>query len=77
MLPCFREDGAPEEPTASMEDVEFKVPKNTPEGADPFILFLFGKTPLSYSITKIPTFFSEKDACPDECYIRKFGGLWG
>lgn len=59
MLPCFREDGASEEPTASMEDLEFKVHKNTSEGAEHFIQFLFRKTPLSYS-NQIPHPFQQK-----------------
>lgn len=77
MLPCFREDGATKEQTASMEDLQFKVHTNTSEGADHFILFLFRKTPLSYTLTKTPTSFSQKDACLDEHYFRKLGGLWG
>ncbi|NXL90736.1 LRMP protein, partial [Alectura lathami] len=46
------ESGNSEEPTVSIEDMEFKVPKDTFEGADHFILILFRKTLLSYSITK-------------------------
>lgn len=48
----FREDGTTEESTASVEDLEFKVHKNTFEGADHFILIFIQETPLSYSITK-------------------------
>lgn len=48
----FREDGTTEEPTASIKDLEFKVHKNTFEGADHFILIFIQETLLSYSITK-------------------------
>lgn len=73
----FREDGTTEEPTASIKDLEFKVHKNTFEGADHFILIFIQETLLSYSITKNQISFSKKDTCPDECYIRKLGSLWG
>ncbi|NWZ29289.1 LRMP protein, partial [Asarcornis scutulata] len=46
------EDGTTEEPTASIEDLEFKVHKNTFEGADHFIRIFIQETLLSYSITK-------------------------
>lgn len=58
-------------------DLEFQVPRNVSEGAQHFTLFVFRKAPLSCSITKTPTSFSQKDARPDEHYIRKPGGLWG
>lgn len=43
MLLCFRDDSATEEPTSSIEDLEFKVHRNNFEGADHFILISLRK----------------------------------
>ncbi|NXJ06555.1 LRMP protein, partial [Odontophorus gujanensis] len=53
------EDSATEEPTASIEDLEFKVHTNTFEGADYFII-LFWRTLYFNSITKIESLSVKK-----------------
>ncbi|NXO09596.1 LRMP protein, partial [Oriolus oriolus] len=54
------EEGAAEESSASMEDLEFQVPRNISEGAECFTVFLFRKAPLSCSITKTPPLPAKK-----------------
>lgn len=60
MLLYFRDGSATEEPTASIEDQEFKVHRNTFEGADHFILILLRKVLCLYSITKNKSFSVKK-----------------
>lgn len=76
MLLCFRDDSATEEPTSSIEDLEFKVHRNNFEGTDHFILISLRKALCFYSITKKRIFFSKKDTSLDERYVRKLGGIW-